>query len=301
RLTSDRHLVCLHDRRLERTSNGRGPVSEHTLADLNALDFGSWYRQNRPKPGTGRDRPGEREAPASPPECGPGAARPGFPEPTDLPILDRPGCSGSAEDQILDRPGFPASTDDEILDRPGFPESTDDLILDRPDPTGPAQVLTLDRLLAAAAGARRPIRLLIETKHPTRFGAEVEERLVATLRRYGMHRPDPHGVSVAVMSFAMSAVRRVRELAPDLPTVLLLEFLPPWLRDGRLPSGARIAGPGLRLLRSRPWLADRIHRQGNQMYVWTVNDAADLDMVLALGADGIISDRPRFVLDHLGR
>ena len=33
RLTRDRHLVCLHDRRLERTSNGRGPVSEHTLAD----------------------------------------------------------------------------------------------------------------------------------------------------------------------------------------------------------------------------------------------------------------------------
>ncbi|MEN3306587.1 MAG: glycerophosphoryl diester phosphodiesterase, partial [Micromonosporaceae bacterium] len=171
RLTSDRHLVCLHDRRLERTSNGRGPVSEHTLADLNALDFGSWHRRNRPKPGSGRGRPGERQDASPPPECG--SARPGFPEPADRPILDRPGHPESAEDLILDRPGLP--------------ESTDDLILDRPDPTGPAQVLTLDRLLAAAARARRPIRLLIETKHPTRFGAEVEERLVATLRRYGMH------------------------------------------------------------------------------------------------------------------
>jgi glycerophosphoryl diester phosphodiesterase len=37
RLTNDGHLVCLHDRRLGRTSNGRGPVSEHALAELDAL------------------------------------------------------------------------------------------------------------------------------------------------------------------------------------------------------------------------------------------------------------------------
>src|SRR5438045_412387 len=43
RLTNDGHLVCLHDRRLGRVSNGRGPVSEHTLAELDALDFGHWH------------------------------------------------------------------------------------------------------------------------------------------------------------------------------------------------------------------------------------------------------------------
>src|SRR5437899_6961446 len=43
RLTNDGHLVCLHDRRLGRVSNGRGPVSEHTLAELDALDFGGWH------------------------------------------------------------------------------------------------------------------------------------------------------------------------------------------------------------------------------------------------------------------
>src|SRR5258705_13330230 len=43
RLTRDRQLVCLHDRRLERTSNGRGRVSRHTLDELDELDFGSWH------------------------------------------------------------------------------------------------------------------------------------------------------------------------------------------------------------------------------------------------------------------
>ncbi|MFG2999433.1 glycerophosphodiester phosphodiesterase [Streptomyces sp. NPDC048340] len=42
RLTADRKLVCVHDRRVERTSDGRGVVSEMTYEELRALDFGAW-------------------------------------------------------------------------------------------------------------------------------------------------------------------------------------------------------------------------------------------------------------------
>lgn len=45
RLTADGHLVCVHDRRVNRTSNGRGAVSALELADLAALDFGSWKKE----------------------------------------------------------------------------------------------------------------------------------------------------------------------------------------------------------------------------------------------------------------
>jgi len=227
RLTNDGHLVCLHDRRLGRVSNGRGPVSEHTLAELDALDFGSWH--------------------------------------------------------------------------PNLSEAADELIMDRPDADARIRVLTLDRLLDAARAAGRPMRLLVETKHPTRFGGEVEERLVQILRQHGLDKPDPGGISVTMMSFSFGAVRRVRELAPDVPVVQLLEFLPPWLRDGRLSAGVGIAGPRVRLLRHHPWLARRLHEQGNQVYVWTVNTPTEVDLVLELDVDAIISDRPRYVLDRLGR
>jgi glycerophosphoryl diester phosphodiesterase len=40
RLTADGELVCVHDRRVNRTSDGRGAVSSLELADLAALDFG---------------------------------------------------------------------------------------------------------------------------------------------------------------------------------------------------------------------------------------------------------------------
>ena len=42
RLTADGHLVCVHDRRVDRVTNGRGVVSTMELADLDELDFASW-------------------------------------------------------------------------------------------------------------------------------------------------------------------------------------------------------------------------------------------------------------------
>ncbi|WP_460446825.1 glycerophosphodiester phosphodiesterase [Angustibacter aerolatus] len=54
RLTADGHLVCVHDRRVNRTSDGRGVVSALELATLEGLDWASW------KAGGGA---GQREVP----------------------------------------------------------------------------------------------------------------------------------------------------------------------------------------------------------------------------------------------
>jgi glycerophosphoryl diester phosphodiesterase len=227
RLTRDGHLVCVHDRRLNRTSNGRGRVSAYTVAELDALDFGSWH----------------------------------------------PSAAGGGDEPDVDVPG-----------------------------TELTRLLTLSRLLEAIRGSGRSVRVLIETKHPSRYGAEVEHRLVDLLRRYDLADPVPGDpVSVTVMSFAALAVRRIGRLAPRLPTVYLLEVLPPGVGRGRLPFGATIAAPGIRLVRSRPNLLRTLKAAGHQAYVWTVNEEPDLELVLAQGADGVITDRPRFVLDRLGR
>lgn len=44
RLTADGELVCVHDRRLNRTSDGRGPVSSRQLVELRGMDFGEGAR-----------------------------------------------------------------------------------------------------------------------------------------------------------------------------------------------------------------------------------------------------------------
>jgi glycerophosphoryl diester phosphodiesterase len=228
RLTRDGQLVCVHDRRIDRTSTGHGVVSDFDLADLDSFDFGSW--------------------------------------------------------------------------RPDLPESPDRFIEERDLPTGPVPVLTLERLLEAVVAAARPVRLLVETKHPTRYAGLVEQQLVRLLRRFDLVRPaDRELPAVTVMSFAPLGLRRVRLLAPDLPTVLLFDRVPLPRRDGSLPTGVGIAGPSIQVVRADTRYVARARDKGHQVYVWTVDEPADVELVLALGVEGIITNRPAAVLARIGR
>jgi glycerophosphoryl diester phosphodiesterase len=236
RLTRDGHLVCVHDRTVNRTSNGRGVVSELDLPSMEQLDFSSWHGE--------------------------------LPSSADALLSDSPYHAGVAADHI---------------ERGGG-------------------VLTLDVLLQLVHDAGREVRLLVETKHPTRYAGLVEKTLVETLARFGWagrpgppvslrEPPDMHN-RVVVMSFAPTAVRRVRLLAPDIPTVLLLERLLPQRRVGMLPAGVQIAGPGLHVLRADPEFVARAHARGHLVYVWTVDAPEDVKFVLDLGVDTIITDHP---------
>lgn len=244
RLTRDGHLVCVHDRSVNRTSTGSGLVSELDLAGLQELDFSSWHEQ--------------------------------WPDSADELMRDEPYLAGVAPDH---------------------------------DPSG--GVLTLDTLLGLVRDAPRPVQLFIETKHPTRYSGLVEKELVRQLARFGWAgRPGPVSSSrrrpveptkgrVGVMSFAPMALRRVRLLAPDVPTVLLLERLLPGRRDGILPTGVGIAGPGLAALRSDPAYVDRAHARGHLVYAWTVDEPADVEFVLGLGVDAVITNRPAALVARL--
>ncbi|MFJ3440291.1 glycerophosphodiester phosphodiesterase [Streptomyces sp. NPDC086081] len=231
RLTADGHLVCVHDRRVNRTSNGRGAVSALELADLAALDFGSWKTRDAWR---GRDEEPDWEH--------------------------------------------------------------------RPEDREATSVLTLERLLELVADAGRRVELAVETKHPTRWAGQVEERLLVLLKRFGLDAPASAEESqVRVMSFSARSLHRVRAASPTLPTVYLTQFVTPRLRDGRLPPGVRIAGPSVRIVRNHPAHIERLKRVGHQVHVWTVNEPEDVDLCVGLGVDAIITNRPRAVLDQLGR
>jgi glycerophosphoryl diester phosphodiesterase len=58
RLTADGHLVCVHDRKVDRVSNGTGRVSALELASLEQLDFGSWHARTRKPDPEARQQPG---------------------------------------------------------------------------------------------------------------------------------------------------------------------------------------------------------------------------------------------------
>jgi glycerophosphoryl diester phosphodiesterase len=182
-----------------------------------------------------------------------------------------------------------------------------------PPSADPAEhaVITLRQLLELATQGPRPVRLAIETKHPTRYAGAVEQKLVAMLDEFGLRGrpratpPSAFGAqigahpTVRVMSFALTSLRRMRRLAPDLDLVLLMGRVPVHLRDGRLPDGVRAAGVDVRVIRRHPEYVTKAHAQGNAVYVWTVNSFADADACLAAGVDALITDRPLSMRAHV--
>ncbi|MCK0715248.1 glycerophosphodiester phosphodiesterase [Chromohalobacter sarecensis] len=48
-MSADGRLVAIHDTTLERTTDGQGPVKEHSLDELKALDAGSWFNAAHPE------------------------------------------------------------------------------------------------------------------------------------------------------------------------------------------------------------------------------------------------------------
>jgi len=221
RLTADGHLVCVHDRRVDRTSNITGVVSNFTLAELADVDFGSW-------------KLGADEAP------------------------DTENGSGH-------------------------------------------RIVTLQRLLELVMSFDRPVSLLVETKHPTRYAGYVEERLTDLLSEYRLdgRTAATRGLTVTAMSFSEVAVRRMRRLMPALPLVYLMERVPVMYRHGQLPRGVSIAGPWVRLLHDHPRYVQRVHSQGHRVFAWTVDEPDDVQLVHTLGVDAIITNRPSQVLAQL--
>jgi len=241
RLTSDGHLVCLHDRRIDRTSDGWGVVSTKTLAQLSRHDYGSWVEQSTPRSSRTPLRQRRR------------------PRPTPVPVPVEPVH----------------------------------------DPFG--GILTLPMLLELVTSASRPVRLAIETKHPTRYAGWVEQEVVAQLRRFGLTgQPRDADHRIRLMSFSEQAVRRFRALAPGIPRVFLMDRVPLRMRGGVLPFGARVAGPDVAILRRHPEYVDRVRWAGGQIWTWTVDEPQDVALCRALEVEAIITNRPREVLAQLG-
>lgn len=112
--------------------------------------------------------------------------------------------------------------------------------------------------------------LLLETKHPSRFGGQIEHKVSEILTEKGL-AADPR---INIISFDKTALDRAAELLPDLDRCLLLNphrsFSELVSEAGQTPT---ILGPEVSWARQYP---DVIGWQALNTYVWTVDDVEDL-------------------------
>ena len=153
--------------------------------------------------------------------------------------------------------------------------------------TSGARIPTLDEVLAACPA---PMLINVELKtsgYLDRGIGALVDRVAALIERTGNQQ------RVLVSSFHPLAICAWQRRAPGIPAGLLFEAeaaLPlrrawarHWLRPRALHPEASLCTPA----RVRRWQA-----RGHQVNVWTVDDAAMLRALSAMGVDGIITNDP---------
>ncbi len=94
--------------------------------------------------------------------------------------------------------------------------------------------------------------------------------------------------SCYITSFNYSALKEAKKTDPDIKTALIANIATPslytQLRD--------IDALSLNYIFVNQNIVNSVHKNGKRVFVWTVNTREDIDRMISLGADNIITDRP---------
>jgi glycerophosphoryl diester phosphodiesterase len=141
---------------------------------------------------------------------------------------------------------------------------------------GPDFTPTFEELLTQIKGR---IKLNIELKYYGDHQPGLARKVVSALRKHGMLD------QVLIQCLEYEPLLEVRQLAPEVPIGYLLSF------NARKPSRLNVNFLSVEQNRlDRRFLLDA-HRRGQQVYAWTVNSSEDMQRLLDLGIDGLITDQ----------
>ncbi len=154
------------------------------------------------------------------------------------------------------------------------------------------RIPTLQELLEVMKGH---MRLVIEIKEE-----QTERQVLEAIHAAGVAPED-----VMIFSFIRKAVANIAGLEPLLPTTWLVSDLP-YQREQRQEIirdalRARVSAIGLSKETVDPEFIRHAHSCGLQVFVWTVDEPADMKFLIRIGIDAIITDRPDVLCEILKR
>ena len=189
-----------------------------------------------------------------------------------------------------------------------------DEILERvTDAAGRVAALPWSEVSQARVAGTDPIPTLdelLETFPEARFNIDIKsdgavKPLVRALRRHGAE------TRVCVGSFGIHRIRAFRRMAGPEVATAASRLGVAWYAFA--PVARRLADPvGVALQIPPRTFADRLplltrslveiaHRSGRVVHVWTINDRAEMERLIDLGVDGLVTDRIDILKDVLER
>ena len=148
----------------------------------------------------------------------------------------------------------------------------------------------LDQLLDLAIENKKD--LVIEFKHPVPTGGLVE-KLTHKLLAEKSNEITKSKITISLISFSyLATLRNLRsgyQSAYLVQSKILSKINP-----------APIIGPSIKLVRENPEFVASAIKKGKKVFVWTVNEIADLELCAELGVDVVITDMPARAVSVLG-
>ena len=148
----------------------------------------------------------------------------------------------------------------------------------------------LDQLLDLAIENKKD--LVIEFKHPVPTGGLVE-KLTHKLLAEKANEIKKSEITISLISFSyLATLRNLRsgyQSAYLVQSKILSKINP-----------APIIGPSIKLIRENPEFVASAIKSGKKVFVWTVNNEADLQLCAKLGVSAVMSDNPALARKLLG-
>lgn len=151
------------------------------------------------------------------------------------------------------------------------------------------QILLFSELLEIAIANKKSLAL--ETKHPVPTGNQIESKIIETISEISQ-------IEISLLSFSWLAIEKVGRELPKLETVALLNSINTPIMERF--SAAKSVAPEIIAIKANPSLVARYKSEGKRVFVWTVNEIADLELCAELGVDVVITDMPARAVSVLG-
>lgn len=142
------------------------------------------------------------------------------------------------------------------------------------------KIPTLEEILTFAR--ETDVVFYLEIKHESGWG--VHHGVAGALREAN------ESARTVVISFDSSMLGNLRRLDPGLLLGLLFENAPANFVEAAQAIGARQIGPRADLV--TPKLLEAAHDAGLQVAAWTVNQPAQMEQLISVGVNGIMTDFP---------
>ena len=146
------------------------------------------------------------------------------------------------------------------------------------------KLATLDEAFDLLKGK---VKIQVEIK-PTKADDHIEEAVIDIIRSHDMVD------DVVVLSISDAPLRRIKEIAPDITTMYCMPLALGFVEN--IPFADLLSIEESNISAS---LVASAHEIGKQCFVWTINDPENVQHLVDIGVDGILTDDPIMMKEAL--